>query len=304
MLFRSTQNFKGVARASTAYIQHKLDRIKALGTQTPLFENEVFDLTATGAEKKIYQLARIANTRYHSKIIAEAFAAGGEGQRKDIVTGLWNTIAEIRGVSKSSVGKTYMQEFAGRGVEKKYAPDIVIDGIVKGNPAEFAGEQMALFPYQLSSSMVMPSVNDLDRLSARSGIINKIVGLSHQKWVERLTNGWSFLTLAGPRFVLRNATEDVLFTLANGSNTWGLLKGRNLSTLYRIAKAQGGDLTALQKLKKSLLLDTASGELGAINKFVKAGKMKQYAEKVNNANSYEEVRNIFAEAVQIGRAHV
>ena len=287
----------GALRMPLSQIQGRLDRFARKFTTTPFFKDGVFDVMAADAPTKIYQLARIANTRYHSKIIAEAFAAGGEGQRKDIVTGLWNTIAEIRGVSKSSAGRTYMQEFAGRGVEKKYAPDIVIDGIVKGNPAEFAGEQMALFPYQLSSSMVMPSVNDLDRLSARSGIINKIVGLSHQKWAERLTNGWSFLTLAGPRFVLRNATEDVLFTLANGSNTWGLIKGRNLSTLYRIAKAQGGDLTALQKLKKSLLLDTASGELGAINKFVKAGKMKQYAEKVNNANSYEEVRNIFAEAV-------
>jgi hypothetical protein len=47
-------------------------------------------------------------------MIAEAFDAGSEGQRKQIFTGLWNTVAEIRGVSKSKAGASYMEQFAGR----------------------------------------------------------------------------------------------------------------------------------------------------------------------------------------------
>ena len=86
---KATQNFKGVARASTAYIQHKLDRIKALGTQTPLFENEVFDLTATGAEKKIYQLARVGGLpQRESKMLATAFENTSDvGTRMNIYKG-------------------------------------------------------------------------------------------------------------------------------------------------------------------------------------------------------------------------
>lgn len=287
----------GAFRMPLSQIQGRLDRFARKFTTIPFFPNGIFDVNSPDAVTKVYQLARLTNSRYHSKIIAETFAAGGEGQRKELVTGLWNTVAEIRDVGKSSVGKTYMQEFAGRGLEKRYAPNIVIDGVDKGNPAVFADEHMALFPYQLSSSMVMPSINDLDRLSARAGLINKMIGVSHNKWAERLTNGWSFFTLAGPRFVVRNASEDLLFSLANGSNTWGIAKARRISTLYRMGKAQGGDLKALSKLKKTLLLDTKSGELGAINKFLKADQLKYFSEKLDNAKSFEEVREVLAEAV-------
>jgi hypothetical protein len=37
-----------------------------------------------------------------------------------------------------------------------------------------------------------------------------------------MTAGWSFLTLAGPRYALRNATEDLMVNLAIGETAWGL----------------------------------------------------------------------------------
>jgi hypothetical protein len=175
----------GSIRMPLDVIQGRIDRFAAKFTTIPYFKDGFFDVMSPTAATQVYRVARLANSRYHSKMIAEAFDAGSEGQRKQIFTGLWNTVAEIRGVSKTKAGASYMDQFAGRGLEKKYAADIVVDGVNKGNPAQFGEQQLALFPYQLSSGIAVPSVTDLDRLSVRSGIIGKIMGLSHQRWVDK-----------------------------------------------------------------------------------------------------------------------
>jgi len=287
----------GVMRFSVNQIQGRIDNFSRKFTTIPYFKNGFFDVASADATTQVYRIARLANSRYHSKIIAEAFDAGSEGQRKQIFTGLWNTIAEIRGVSKSKAGKTYMDEFAGKGLEKKYAADIVINGVNKGNPAQFGDQQLALFPYQLSSGIAVPSIIDLDRLSARSGLINRIVGLSHKGWVDKLTSGWVIGTLAGPRFAIRNATEDLMMHLAIGDSPWGIVKGRLLSTRVRIGKGVGGDLNSLQKIKQTVTLNAEASELGVVNKLIRKKELTKYKNKIDNAKSVEDVRKIMAEAV-------
>jgi hypothetical protein len=286
----------GAVRFTENQILGRLDRFAAKFTRVPNPTSTVFDVMAPDAVDQIYRTARLTNSRYHSKIIAEAFAAGDEGQRMQITKGLWNTIFSTRGVRKGDPGKTFMEQFAGRGLEKRYAADVVIDGVRKGNPAEFAGEQMALFPYQLSSSMVIPSIVDLDRLTARQGLVSRIVGASHNKWVDKITSGWSFLTLAGPRFAIRNAIEDDIFYLARGRNPWDMVKGRLWSTRIRTGKGVGAEDTALEKFK-STVWSTKPGELGAINKFVKADEVAEFSAKIAAATNENEVRAVMAEAV-------
>jgi len=287
----------GVVRFSVNQIQGRIDSFARKFTTIPYFKDGYFDVASPDATTQVYRIARLANSRYHSKIIAEAFEAGTEGQRKQIFTGLWNTVAEIRGVSKSKAGKSYMDEFAGKGLEKKYAADIVIDGVNKGNPAQFGDQQLALFPYQLSTAIAVPSVIDLDRLSARSGLIGKIVGLSHQKWAEQLTSWWSILTLAGPRFAIRNATEDLMMHLAIGTSPWGVASGRMLNTRIRVGKGISGDVSVLGKIKKTITLDTEAGELGAINKLIRRKELAKYKAKIDSAKTVEDVRRVMAEAV-------
>ena len=103
-----TKGKSGVLRFSEDQIRGRIDRFAAKFTTIPYFKDGFFDVMNTNASNTVYQVARLANSRYHSRIIAEAFAAGNEGQRKQIFTGLWNTVAEIRGVSKTQAGKTYM----------------------------------------------------------------------------------------------------------------------------------------------------------------------------------------------------
>ena len=278
----------GAFRMPLAQIQGRLDRFARKFTTIPYFKDGFFDVNRADAATQVYRLARLANTRYHSRIIAEAFQAGSEGQRKQIFTGLWNTVAEIRGVSKSSAGKSYMDEFAGRGLQKQYAASIVTKttdaagNVVESrvNPAEFGGQQMAIFGYQLSPAMAVPSVVDLDRLSARSGIIDRILGISHKSWAEKMTSYWSIGTLAGPRFPIRNAAEDLMLHLAAGDSPWGIVKGRFLSTKLR--EAQGKET------------------LGFINRIAKRKSAFKYREELTVAAGMGDVKaaqKIMAKAI-------
>jgi len=287
----------GAIRMPLDIIQGRIDRFAAKFTTIPYFKDGFFDVMAPDAATQVFRVARLGNSRYHSKMIAEAFEAGSEGQRKQIFTGLWNTVAEIRGVSKSKAGASYMDQFAGRGLEKKYAADIVVDGVNKGNPAQFGEQQLALFPYQLSSGIAVPSVVDLDRLAVRSGIINRMIGLSHQRWVDKVLSGWVIGTLAGPRFAVRNATEDLMMHLAIGDSPWGIAKGRALSTRLRLSKGITGDESLKTVGKKALTLNLEAGEVGVLNKLVRRQDLKKYAEKVKTAQTPDDVRKVMADAV-------
>ncbi len=82
----------GVIRFSENQIQGRIDRFARKFTKVPNPTATVFDVSGPNAVDEIYRTARLTLNRYHSKIIAEAFAAGDEGQRIQITKGLWNTI--------------------------------------------------------------------------------------------------------------------------------------------------------------------------------------------------------------------
>ena len=278
----------GAFRMPLTQIQGRIDRFARKFTTIPYFKDGFFDVNAKDASTQVYRLARLGNSRYHSRIVSEAFAAGNEGQRKQIFAGLWNTVAEVRGVSKTSAGKSYMDEFAGSGRNKQYAASIVKRKVNEfgdevnevTNPAEFNGQQMAIFGYQLSPNMAVPSIIDLDRLAARSGLIDRIMGVSHQKWAERMTSYWSVGTIAGPRFPVRNATEDLMLHLAVGDSPWGVAKARLLSTKLRQAKGEG--------------------QLGFINKLVYRKETAKYAARIDEAiakGDTRAVQKVMAEAI-------
>jgi hypothetical protein len=254
---RRGKDLGGTVRYTDNQIAGRIDRFARKFTTIPYFENGFFDVMGPGAEDKIYQLAALSNTRWHSKVIREAFAAGDEGQRRQIFTGLWDTIAEIRQVTRTAEGKNFVDQFSGKGLDYRYGADVVLEKVgVDGQPildelgnkvyevrnyADFNGQQLALHGYQLSTSMAVPSIIDLDRLSAHAGIINRIVGISHKKWAERLTSGWVVGTLAGPKFPVRNAGEDLMIHLAIGDSPWGIVKGRLVSTqLRKFREAESG----------------------------------------------------------------
>jgi hypothetical protein len=125
--------------------------------------------------------------------------------------------------------------------------------------------------------MTVPKVQDLDRVVSRYAVMSRLVDFSHTKFAENLTSAWSFLTLAGPRFAVRNSIEDLMVHLAVGDGAWGVVAGKRLSTKIRLG--QGGET------------------LSVINKLVNKKSRTEFAGKVAEAKTVEDARKIMAEAV-------
>jgi len=279
----------GAVRMSMNQIRGRIDRFSRKFSAIPYFRDNRFNVLADDAPTQIYRLARLANSRYHSKIITEAFTAGNEGQRKQIYEGIWYTLATIRGVDKSEAGQLFLRNFGSKGVPKAYATPTVVRQLDENgiettkvvNPDELAnGQRSALFNFQLSESIATPSIQDLDRLATRAGIIDNVVGASQKKWAEDTISFWTISTLAGPKFPVRNAAEDLMLHLAVGDSPWGLAKSRLLSTRLRVAAGEG--------------------KLGFINKVVRKKDVNKFNARIKAAAEAGDVnaaQTVMAEAL-------
>lgn len=240
---KSITKFKqdGSYRFTNNQVRARVDRFAQKFAVTPYFKNNFFDVNQPDASGKMYQLARLGNTRYHSKIIAEAFAAGDEGQKKQIFDGLWDTVAEVRGWNKSPAGVKILTE--GKGRVEQYAPTLFREvkdeaGNLRTesyNPADFGGEQLAVLDWQLSSGVRVPSILELDSLVAKDALTARMFGPNYKKWADKVTSWWVFGTLAGPRFVIRNSAEDLLVHALVGESQLGVISGRKF--IRRLAAA-------------------------------------------------------------------
>jgi hypothetical protein len=230
---KDSTNFKGISRFSTKYIQYKIDRARAKLTLSPMFEKEVFDVTAPDASDKIYRLAVMVMPTRDAKMLATAFDTVGEvGKRKDMYYGLWGTIAEIRGLNTNLPGQQIVRYLTGK--------NAAIHGI------DDAFREKGSMPSDFSNLVAAPGIKDLDRAAARNTLFQKTMGLANSDLANKMNSAWSFLTLAGPRYAIRNAGEDLMVNLAIGMSPWGLAKNRMLSTrvntyLQAVKKVEGSD---------------------------------------------------------------
>ena len=188
-----------------------------------MFKNDRFDVEAKDASLQVYRLARVVFTKEDAKMISETFEAITDvGKRKEMFAGLWGNIAEIRGLNLTESGQKITSRAKGT-VGKKFGLDETGDSTIGAIASDF------------DTTMAAPSLVDIDRAAFRSGWINKVLGTANKEWVDKMTGYWSFLTLAGQRYVIRNATEDLMVHLAIGGSPWGLAKGRYLSTRINTA---------------------------------------------------------------------
>ncbi len=219
-LVTARTNPKNIAKFSTAYIKYKIDRAKAKLAIAPMFKDDVFNVRDADAGDKIYSLAVMVLPTRESKLLAEAFNAIEEtGKRKEVYYGLWKTIAEIRGLNTNLPGQAIARQATGQ-----------TKSIHSISKADDAYPEMGSLPSDFNPFVTVPSVADIDIAAARTGLFQTAIGLANSNFANRMTSAWSFLTLAGPRYALRNAGEDLMVNLAIGQSPWGLAKGRVLST--------------------------------------------------------------------------
>ncbi len=288
---KANRNAKGTARFSTAQVQYRIDRFKAKFSQVPFFEDDLFDVTSKDAASLVYRYARLVLPKNESKLIAQAFDGSEVGRKKEIFYGLQSTIADIRGLNVTKEGKIVADQLD-RPVKREFA---TTDPRTGYNPAALPdGEQVGLILSDLSDYVSVLSVRDIDRAASRSGLIQQIAGLAHSNWVEKMTSAWSFLTLAGPRYAIRNATEDLMVHLAIGESPFGLIKARSLSTRLRTARQVEEGLTTLGK--------AAENPLGGVIRFVNRKEAEHYTQAIAAAQGdVVKIRQITAEALNEGK---
>jgi hypothetical protein len=288
---KANREAKGTARFSMAQVQYRVDRFKAKFSQVPFFEDDLFDVTSKDGASKVYRYARLVLPKNESRLIAQAFDNAEVGRKKEIFYGLQSTIADIRGINITKETKVIGDQLKGT-PKREFA---ATDPRTGYNPAALPdGEQVGLILSDLSDYVTTLSVRDIDRAAARSTIIQKIAGVAHSNWVEKMTSGWSFLTLAGPRYAIRNATEDLMVHLAIGESPFGLVKARSLSTRLRTARQVEEGLTTLGK--------AAQDPLGGVIRFVNRKEAKHYTQAIAAAQGdVVKIRQITAEALNEGK---
>ena len=248
---------KGTLRFSGASLGLRLDRFKAKFNIAPLFKDDRFDVTAKDASIQVYRLARVVFTKEDAKMISETFEAITDiGKRKEMFSGLWGNIAEIRGLNLTEAGQLITRRATGK------------DGKLFGR-AGSKDSDIGAITSDFNSTMFAPSIVDIDRAAFRSGWINRAWGTANKELVDKMTGYWSFLTLAGPRYVIRNATEDLMVHLAIGGSPWGLAKSRYLSTRVN---------TAFEAARKSG--NFTESPLGALMLFINKKESVKYQAQI------------------------
>lgn len=276
----------GSFRFTNKEFSRRVDRFAAKFSTVPYFKDNFFDVHSPDAATKVYQLARLGNSRYHAKILAEAFRAGDEGQKEQIFKGIWTTLAEIKGWNKSTAGLQQLDTQFTR--VQQYAPTItreVVDELgnvtkERFNPASFDGEQLAVLDWQLSSGIRVPNIMELNSYVAKDALTARMFGPNYKRWMDKTTSWWVFGTLAGPRFVIRNSIEDLLIHAAIGESPFGVLAGRQFVTRMGIAGSEG--------------------KLGFVNKIVRRKSIAKYASKLEDAKKTgdaQAIRRVMAEAL-------
>jgi len=265
--------YKKIGRLSSAGIAYRIDRLKSKFAIAPLFKDDTFDVTAKDASTQIYRLARLVLPQQDSKLIAQAFdSIDDTARRKDVFYGLWSTIADARGLNATEPGQIIVRRLTNKG-NAKFA--VTRNG---ENPALLEnGEQVGLIVSDLSPMVTAPNIVDIDRAAARSTLIQKMFGFANKDWVDRMTGAWSFLTLAGPRYALRNATEDLMVNIAIGQSPWGIAKSRLLSTRLNTARTMPKGLS-----KQGLISEKrASDPLGIVLRFVNKAESDKFAAELS-----------------------
>jgi len=261
---------KKIARFSTDYVQYRIDRAKAAFSRAPMFKDDVFDVTAPDASQKIYSLAVMVLPTRESKLLAQAFDSIEEvGKKKDVYYGLWKTISEIRGMNTTLPGQQIVRQLTGK--------TNAIFGL------DDAFRDKGALPSDFSNFVAAPTLTDIDRAASRNGLFQKMIGVANSDLASKMTSAWSFFTLAGPRYALRNAGEDLMVSLAIGESPWGLAKSRVLSTrintyLQAVKKVEGNTnwadnpLGLVMRLVNKKDVDKYTGELTQLQTKFETGK--------------------------------
>lgn len=130
----------------------------------------------------------------------------------------------------------------------------LMDNAIDESPSYYNGRQHALHQYQLSDYGAVPNMNDIALITKRSKLMQQVIGTTPNSATRYAVDYWSFLTLASPRFAVRNSIEDWFFYAITGGKFIDAIRGRATSTGFREARGQklGTVARGMRKLGSSV----------------------------------------------------
>ena len=256
----------GVARFSTADINVRIDRFKQRFAIAPMFKDNEFDLLDPNAADYMYRIARLVFPQRESKLVAETFRGIEDlGQRKEFFRGLMDNVADVRGINTTEPTQNVGRLIAGKGKTKFDNTGDELD-------------EVGAFATDFNSKVTVPTLVDIDRLTARSTIGQKILGpVANSEFLEKVVGGWSFLTLAGPRYAIRNSIEDLMVNLAIGESPWGLATSRRLTTRVLTSLQEAGKVGGFEGL--------ANSPLGFVMRIVNKDEAARYQDEIKKLDA-------------------
>jgi hypothetical protein len=270
-IIEGRQNIK---RFTPEYFADRLDRIKAKFTPiASLIDDEAFDHTSKTATQDFFRYSRMALGSYHARAFTEIYSSADLGQRKAMMKGIQSTVGNLIGLDKTEGGRKLLNAirddvFSGATYSARSA-----DGSI---PSEVDGIDSALYFAQTSNVSRVIGLRDMQRFAGRESFLSRVLGMQYKEGAERTVDAWTFGTIAGPRFPVRNAIEDYTMGILNGQSVLATARSRRTATKIRLGSGQ--DLGMINRVAKrkdveyfKTRLAAVNGEAGAADDLVKRG---------------------------------
>ena len=274
-IIKSRQNIK---RFTPEYFANRIDRIKAKFTPiASLIDDEAFDHSSKTAAQDFFRYSRMALGSYHAKAFTEIYASADLGQRKAMMKGIQSTVGNLIGLDKTEGGRKLLRAmsddtYAGVAYSARGA-----DGAV---PSVVNGIDSALYPAQTSNLSRVIGLRDMQRFAGRESFFSRVLGVQYSAAADGVIDAWTFGTIAGPRFPLRNAIEDYTMGILNGQSVLRTAQARRTATKVRLGSGQ--DLGMFNRVIRrkdqeyfKTRLAAVDGQSGAIDDLIKKGVLKE-----------------------------
>lgn len=256
-------------RFSIAGINARLDNISRKFSLIPDMQY-LGDFANEKSAIAFERYARFVYGRYSSRILGDIYKTGNIGQRRQMFIGLQSAVGELRGLRGTVGGRRLLDTLGSLGRDAVYtnrvfdADDLTGAGYI---PSQLpSGFDSAAYVYQLNDRLSFITPDQLDKFAARDGFFSRIWGTQYSDFADTAISTFVTGTLAGPRFPVRNAIEDYIFSLANGR---GFI--RSARDIYRARRTA----TTIRTASKDL-------ELGMINRLAKAKDKELFVSKFDD----------------------
>jgi hypothetical protein len=270
-IIEGRQNIK---KFTPEYFANRLDRIKAKFTPiASLIDDEAFDHASKTAPQDFFRYSRQALGSYHAKAFTEIYAASDIGQRKVMMKGIQSTVGNLIGLDKTEGGRKLLKAIQDDVFSGATYSARGVDGAI---PSEVDGLDSALYFAQTSNVSRVIGLRDMQRFAGRESFLSRVLGIQYKQGAERTVDAWTFGTIAGPRFPVRNAIEDYTMGILNGQSLLKTARSRRTATKVRLGSGQ--DLGMINRIVKrkdqeyfKTRLAAVNGEAGATADLVKRG---------------------------------